>query len=241
MGQGQGPDPARIRALLEKSVHFRDLQPADLDALAGLGRLRLLRDGEVAGRAGRTSDELWIVLAGGLRLSSVTEAGEEFVYAVLGTGSFYGLGNVVGTPNTLTDARAFGPTELAIFDGARLREMLDRNPRLWRHVTGLLVRRLSLAMSVIRDISVASLEQRMVRRLLGQAMSGGADITGGGSIELRVNQSDLSRMLGSSRSRVNAALKRLESKGVLEVGYRTVRLTDLAALREIAGPEVFAF
>jgi len=41
-------------------------------------------------------------------------------------------------------------------------------------------------------------------------MSGGADITGSARLELRVNQSDLGRMLGSSRSRVNAELKRME-------------------------------
>jgi CRP-like cAMP-binding protein len=238
---GSRPEFTRIRGLLQKSLHFRDLQAAELDRLAELGRLRRLRDGEQVAVAGQPLNELWIVLQGGLRLSTVTERGEEFVYAVLGPGSFYGLGNVVGARNAITDARAFGATELAIIEGGALLAVLDGNPRLWRHVAGLLVRRLSLAMSVIRDMSVASLEQRVVRRLLGQAMGGGADITGTASIELRVNQSDLSRMLGSSRSRVNAELKRMEAQGLIAVGYRTVKLVNLARMREIAGPEVFAF
>ena len=119
--------------------------------------------------------------------------------------------------------------------------VLDGNPRLWRHVTGLLLRRLTLAMSVIRDFSVAPLDQRIVRRLLGQAMGGGADITGAGRLEIRVNQSDLGRMLGSSRSRINAELKRMESEGLLELGYRSITLLDLPRLGEIAGSEVFAF
>jgi len=235
------PEFTRIRALLQKSLHFRALQPEDLDRLAELGRLRRLRDNELASAAGQPLNQMSIVLQGGLRLSTVTEPGEEFVYAMLGPGSFYGLGHVVGTPNTIADARAFGPTELAVFDGAPLLVLFDRYPRLWHHVAGLMVRRLSLAMSVIRDMSVASLEQRLVRRLLGQAMSGGIDIDGAQLVELRVNQSDLSRMLGSSRSRVNAELKRLEGQGMLKVGYRTVKLVDLPRMREIAGPEVFAF
>lgn len=235
------PELTRVRTLLDRSLHFRDLAPSDRDALTALCRLRKLRDGELAGRATQPPDEMWIVLEGGLRLSTVTDGGEEFIYAVLGPGSFYGLGNVVGVMNTLTDARAFGPTELAILDGPPFIAMLDANPRLWRHVSKLLVRRLSLAMSIIRDFSVAPLDQRIVRRLLGQAMGGGADITADGTIDMRVNQSDLGRMLGSSRSRVNAELKRMEGDGLVEVGYRNIKLVDLPRLREIAGPEVFAF
>lgn len=237
----QRPEFARIRSLLEKSLHFRDLLPAELDGLAELGRLRQLRDGEVAGAAGRPHQELWIVLRGGLRLSTVTASGDEFVYAVLGPGSFYGLAHVIGSENAIVEARAFGPTELALIEGEPFLAMLDANPRLWRHVVRLLVHRLSLAMSVIRDFSVAPLDQRIARRLLGQAMGGGADIGGGAPVEMRVNQSDLSRMLGSSRSRVNAELKRLESQGLLRIGYRAITLTNLARLREIAGSDVFAF
>jgi CRP/FNR family transcriptional regulator, cyclic AMP receptor protein len=237
----QHPEHARVRGMLDKSFHFRELLPAEREGIAALCRLRKLKDNELAANSGRPLDELWIVLQGGLRLSTVTAMGDEFVYAVLGPGSFYGLGNVIGSANAFTDARAFGPTELATIAGQSFLCLLDRNPRLWRHVAGLLVRRLTLAMSVIRDFSVAPLDQRIARRLLGQAMGGGADITGAAPVEMRVNQSDLSRMLGSSRSRVNAELKRLESEGLLEIGYRNVTLVDLARLREIAGPEVFAF
>jgi CRP-like cAMP-binding protein len=237
----QRPEFVRIRAQLEKSLHFRDLLPAELDGLAGLGRLRRLRDAEAAGAQGQPMAELWIVLQGGLRVSTVTAGGDEFVYAVLGPGSFFGLGHVIGAPTTHADATAFGPTELAIIEGDPFLALLDRNPRLWRHVAGLLVRRLSLAMSVIRDFSVAPLEQRIARRLLGQAMGGGADITGAAPVEMRVSQADLSRMLGSSRSRVNAELKRMEGAGLIKVGYRNLTLLDLARLREIAGPDVFAF
>jgi CRP-like cAMP-binding protein len=233
------PEFARIRALLGKSLHFRDLRPAELDALAALGRLRRVRDGELV--ASGPQEELWIVLQGGLRLSTTTDAGDEFVYAILGPGTFFGLGYVIGAQTTHADARAFGPTELAVMEGQPFLELLDSNPRLWRHAASLLVRRLSLAMTVIRDISLAPLEQRIARRLLGQAMSGGADITGSARLELRVNQSDLGRMLGSSRSRVNAELKRMEGEGLLEIGYRTVALVNLAKLRDIAGPEIFAF
>ena len=54
-------------------------------------------------------------------------------------------------------------------------------------------------------------------------------------------QSDLAAMLGASRSKVNAELKRLESARMIEVGYRTIALVSLQKLHELAGQDVFAF
>jgi len=122
-----------------------------------------------------------------------------------------------------------------------VRTAVDERPRLWRHVAVLLYTRLTLALMVVRDISVAPLKQRITRRLLGQAITSGADVSTGGRVDLRLTQADLGRMLGTSRSRVNGALKHLEDDGLIEVGYRTISLLDMAKLRAVAGPEIFSF
>lgn len=235
------PESARIRTALGRSIHFRELPAEDLDRLAALCGIRRLRDGELAGPESARSSALLVVLAGCLRVSSVDTHGNEFVYAMLGAGSFFGLGTILSGMPLEVEAHASGDSTLAVIDGARLLALLDERPRLWRHVTTLLHRRLTLAMTTLRDISIAPLPQRIVRRLLGQAISCGNDISGESRVELRVTQADLGRMLATSRSRINAALKRLEKDGLLEVGYRTISLVDFARLRQVAGPDVFAF
>lgn len=232
---------ARIQRALAASLHFRDLAAADLDALAELGRIRELHDGESGGRAGTRRQDIWIVLSGGMRMSSVTPAGAEIVYAILGPGSFYGIGSLLASARTTVDARATGPTSLIVMQGEPFIALLDARPWLWRHVAKLLHRRLTLAMTVVRDITVAPLFQCIVRRLLAQAMSSGEDLSGARPVELRVSQTDLGRMLGASRSKVSIELKRLERDGVLRLGYRTIVLPDYGRLRELAGSEVFAF
>lgn len=235
------PEAARIRAALERSIHFRDLATEDLDRLAALCSLRRLRDGELAGSEGGRTGALLVVLDGCLRVSSVDVHGTEFVYAMLGAGSFFGLGSVLSGMPAEVEAHASGDSTLATMDGAKFLALLDGHPRLWRHMATLLHRRLTLAMTSLRDISVAPLPQRIVRRLLGQAISCGNDISGEARVELRVTQSDLGRMLATSRSRINGALKRLEKDGLVKVGYRTISLVDFARLRQVAGPDVFAF
>ena len=119
-----------------------------------------------------------------------------------------------------------------------LRSFLDARPMLWRHFAGLTYDRLLQTLLLARDISLAPLPQKLARRLLWQALNAGNGVHGPKPIAVRVSQTDLARMLGSARSRVNEALKQLERSGMLHVGYRTVRLTDVEALRRIAGPDL---
>lgn len=233
------PEFSRVRTSLAASAHFRALQGEDLDRIASLCRVYALEDGQPLLKESGELDRFWIVLRGGLRVSS-TGDGEEFVYALLGPGSFFGLGYLLSKKPLGVMAGAYGATEVAVIDGERFVTLLDQSPRLWHHIAKVLVDRLSLAMMALRDLSTAPLALRIVRRLLGQAVSGG-DLGGDASIELRITQSDLAAMLGASRSKVNAELKRLESQRLIEVRYRTVTLVNLARLRSLAGPDIFAF
>ena len=236
-----GLDFARIRAALAASLHFRSLPAEDLDRLAALGRLRTLEDGELLLRASAEQSSLWIVIEGCLRLSTVTQSGREFVYAVIGPGNHYGLGSVLRGRTPPADVHAAGPTTLAVLDGPSLLKLFDERPRLWRHVANLIYMRLTLAMVTLRDVNVAPLPQRIVRRLLGHAISSGQDVGTSSMLELRITQSELGRMLATSRSRVNGALKGLEKSGLLKVGYRTITLADVPRMRELAGADLISF
>ena len=229
----------RIRSALAGSTHFQELDGADLDRLAGLGRLQRLRHAERAARDGAPDDQLWIILSGAVRVSSHTPGSKEYVYAVLGPGSYFGLGNAVRRATFVADARAFGATDLAVFSGTSLVAMLDQRPQLWRHVSGLLARRLRLALLTLRDNSVAPLPERIARRLLGHALS--SDLRGLREIQVRMTQADLALMLGAGRSRTNAAIKTLEQRGLIKAGYRGITILDLPGLRKLAGPGIYAY
>jgi len=229
----------RIRSALASSAHFHALDAADLDRFAQLGRVQRLRHAERAGPAGAADERFWIILSGAVRVSTQAPGTKEYVYAVLGPGSYFGLADAVRGEALSVRARAFGATDLAAFRGARLATMLEERPRLWRHVSNLLERRLRLALAILRDNSVAPLPERIARRLLGHALS--CDVRGADEVPVRMTQADLALMLGSSRSRTNAALKTLERSGLVRAGYRGITILDLPGLRRLAGPGVTAY
>ena len=91
------------------------------------------------------------------------------------------------------------------------------------------------------DAAIRRHDSDLLQATPGQAMSAGNDISASQATELRITQADLGRILGASRSKVNAELRRLERDGLLRLGYRSVTLADRARLRKLAGPDVLAF
>ena len=229
-------ESAAIRRTLENSVYFRDVAARDLDRLAQLARPRRLHNAERVEHAGGYDTHLWIILSGAVRISTSTAKGGEHVYAVLGPGNYFGLATVIGKGVGTIDARAFGATELAWIDGAALMRLLDDRPPLWRHFGALLSDRLMIALRLLRDNTASPLPERLVRRLLVliPAIEAAEPV-------LPMTQADLARMLGTSRSRANAELRRLESDGLVRSGYRGITLLDLPRLRTLAGKDLKAF
>jgi CRP-like cAMP-binding protein len=229
---------AGIRQTLEQSAYFRDLAGPDLDRLAELARLKRLHNQERVDKCGGYDANLWIIVSGAARISTKASRAEH-VYAVLGPGSYFGLAAVIGKGLGTIEARAFGATELALLEGAALLKVLEDRPRLWRHFAELLSRRLGAALMLLRDNTACTLPERLVRRLL--VLRPPIAASAEAQPVLPMTQADLARMLGTSRSRTNAELRRLESEGLLRSGYRSITLLDLPRLRELAGGELRDF
>jgi CRP-like cAMP-binding protein len=229
-------DTTRVRRMLARSAHMAQLPPAVLDRLASMSHLRRARHGESLATSPH-AHQLFMVVSGAVRISThpVPRNGE-CVHAVLGAGSYFGLPNAVGVGSYTYRAQAFGPTDLAVVDGKRLAAVLDHYPRLWRRVSRLLARRLKLIIDTVADNAVLPLRQRVVRRLVSHATS--MQLSDDSRPTVLMTQGDLGRMVGSGRAKVNAVLKDLEAHGLVRVGYRTVTLLDLPAMRKLAGREV---
>jgi DNA-binding Lrp family transcriptional regulator len=55
-------------------------------------------------------------------------------------------------------------------------------------------------------------------------------------VSLAVSQADLARMVGVSRQTLNALLGRLSKAGLIEVGFRRIRVRDAARLVDPNAP-----
>lgn len=225
-------DAERIGKVLRRSPHARTMPGEVIDRLAALGRIERYQDGDLIHPAWRPVRKLWVVLSGALRVTEVNADGDALTTAVLGEGSYYAVGSLVGDGMLVkSEAHALGPTQLAAFELAQLEREFGDDKTVGKHRRLLLYLRFWALTDLYRDALVVPLPQRVARRLLSQALSAGR----GRDLELRLSQADLAAMLGASRSRVNAELRRLQHNGIVDLRYRRIVVRDLDLLRAAAG------
>jgi CRP/FNR family transcriptional regulator, cyclic AMP receptor protein len=226
------PEFARIRLAFGKSAYFRELPAATLDTLAAASTLTRCPGGLVHG-PNEAADRFWLVLEGSLIVSWPNSAGESVPVGAIGVGSFYCAAALVDGGVTVTEARAQRNTVAATMPSSTLRAIARADPALSAIIPNLLLHRFEAALAFTADAASARLPQRLVRRLLAQALAVGPNLSNR-VVELRVSQTDLARMLGASRSKVNEELRRLEDAGFIRIGYGRIDLLQSRSLAEIA-------
>jgi CRP/FNR family transcriptional regulator, cyclic AMP receptor protein len=234
------PEYARIRLAFGASAYFRELPAASLDALAEVSTLERCARGGLLATPGLPAEKLWLVIDGGLLVLWANAHGEAIPVAMIGPGSFYSAASLVEGSVQPAECRAERDTVIAALTGRHVRELAARDTALGALVPKLILQRVKAVISLYADSVSSPLRERLAQRLLSQAMASrlGAD---GREIELRTSQTDLARMLGASRSKLNLELRKLEQDEVLRLGYRRIYLRDRDGLCRIAGSRVLFF
>jgi CRP-like cAMP-binding protein len=232
------PEYARIRRGFASSAYFRALPAQSLDRLASAATLERFDRGGVVQGSGPVAGKFWLVLAGGMRVSWLTGQGLLVPVAMIGVGSFYSAGALVEGARYQTECTAERGTVAASIEAAALRVLEEADPAIRALVPKLILQRFQAVTALYADLVSAHLPQRLARRLMAQALATGDGEVG--DLELRTSQADLALMLGASRSRVNADLRKLERDEILRLGYRRVFVRDFKRLCTAAGARVQA-
>jgi CRP-like cAMP-binding protein len=81
---------------------------------------------------------------------------------------------------------------------------------------------------------------RLAQRLVGLAHAHGRESGDRVIIDLHLSQESLAETVGVSRQSLNRALKALESKGMVSLGYSALTILDIAALKSLARPRMLS-
>lgn len=220
---------------------FGSLSSATLAALASAAHRRTWGAGQLIFQRGDTGDHMLAITAGRVRLSLATAQGRELMLRQLGPGEVLGeLAIIDGEPRS-ADAVAVEPTSAIVLLRRPVLEVAEMRPDLGlalaRHLCAM-VRSTNLQME---SIALYDLRMRLIRFLLfSLAQVYGPHPPDEAALATRLNQSDLSAVLGASRPKVNQALQSLIAEGALrrEGGGLTCvvpRLRILAEQNEMKG------
>jgi CRP-like cAMP-binding protein len=214
--------------------------PAELQKLI-LSRsvVRKFAKGQVISLEDSVPKGLYAVLEGQVHLVRELGTGDEALIHVGELGFWFGeLGALAGRPTVVTVV-AHSPVRALQLPTAQLQRIVAEEPRYYAPLARLLFDRYAAMFRAFVEVRGLDSESRLRGRLAAMALLRKQDRPNAGPVALAVSQADLARLVGVSRQTLNALLGKLDQEGLIEVGFRRVRVLDPARLVDphaAAGP-----
>jgi len=196
---------------------FSSLSPDTLATLAGRMRRRRLPGGAPIVYRGDPTGALYVILSGRVKVHTATLNGDEVILGVKGAGDFFGEMSLLDGQPRSADVSTLEPTELALLDGAALRETIEAQPSVAWALLGSLSRRVREQNAQIEMLMTRDVAGRVAGKLLELADTQGETLPGGRGVRIGVSltQSDIAALVGATRERVSRALTGFRAQGAI--------------------------
>jgi CRP-like cAMP-binding protein len=231
--------PDGADALLSRA-DWLSILPGDLaQRLRNAATRRKCPSGAVFWSYGDRPDGLYGLIAGSVRMDTIWSLHGPSMLSTFHAGAWLGEAEFLADSPRITSMYALRACEY-LFIGAKTIETIARErPELWRGIGLLAFEHLSLAVAALDDAMIRSSKARLAAvlvRLCGARLGVTEEAL---SLEIDVTQSDLAQLANLSRSVVGGHLQELEHNGMIQRSYGRMSVTDIDALRAVAGVDKF--
>jgi len=217
--------------LLKSVPLFSDLEEGELERFSRVAVPRSFPAGTRVFHEGDSSDACYIVKDGSFRVTREHSDGRAITLATLGPGEIFGELAMLDGDERSASAEALTDGELLALPANDVRSLLARHPEIALKLVAGLVRRLRAANVRLTKQSFQTVPSR-VAGILAQLSREAEDGNGaGGEVTIRMNQTDLAQLAGTSRESVSRFLAELERAGVVRSGRGRVTVLDPPKLR----------
>jgi CRP-like cAMP-binding protein len=209
---------------------FEDLKPAELGALAKAALRRLYQKGQEVFAQGRPAHQMFLIKGGRVKLSKLTEDGEEITLDIRKGGDFLGESMLlVETVYPLT-AACLEETLICGFDKAGFEKLVLDHPNIGLQVIKNLSRRIERLTSRVGSLALTHLEDRLYHVLAQVARDHGVQSQKGCAIQFPLTHEELGFLVGAHRVSITRALKALRESGKVIQEGRTLILAEPLSL-----------
>jgi CRP-like cAMP-binding protein len=227
--------PAGRRALLASAPLFAKLDPRDLDALVQVARVRRLAPREELVHKGDEGGQIFLIVKGRLKATTPSREGSEVTFSIMGPGEVCGeLALLAGGRRTASMA-ALDDCELLVLDRRDFLPVLRSRPEVAIRLLEVLAERVRRISELMEDFQFLNLPSRLAKKLLHLARSYGTRTDEGLQIDLRLSQTDLGELVGTSRESVNKQMRAWTDEGLVSMRSGVVTLRRVDALESLAG------
>lgn len=184
--------------------------------------------------AGDPSDQIFLLKAGVVKISTGGAEGQDTILAFLYPGDIFGELAIVDDAPRDHVAAAHEDAVLCALNRELLLEMVQQSPALGYRITKLMGLRLRRFRTRVEELLYKSAAARIAHTLLDLAADYGVRDSGGILIPLRLNQGDLGNLVGLARETVNIVLQDFRQRGLVEADRQSIRIKDPDRLRTVS-------
>jgi CRP/FNR family cyclic AMP-dependent transcriptional regulator len=205
--------------------------------LSGLGRITVFPPGAVMCVEGEPVTSVFILVEGWVKIRAVTADGRELVLALRGQGDV--IGELAGETSGYRTAtvQTVGTVRALIVTFEKFSSFLDSHLGAGHAYRRMFAQRWNDAESLLRSRSMTNGAQRLASLLIDLAARHGTETDHGVHVAMPLTQEELASLTGASRATVTRALSNWRQRGIIRTGQRDITITDLAAVRKIAGQQ----
>jgi CRP-like cAMP-binding protein len=180
---------------------------------------------------GDSTRSLWCVVSGSVRMNIATNGNEHRFGHLIGPGFWFGEYELLTGQPRLIEMQAAEPSRLLRLHHHRLEALGASDPEFWRWIAILSTQHTLLALSAADDLLLKTSSIRMAALLLRLSGLRAAHPATAPLTVIPLGQQELSEALNMSRSSTGSILRDFERKGIIAIGYRSLRILNVEALQ----------
>jgi CRP-like cAMP-binding protein len=217
--------------MLKRTSLFEGLDEAHLHELVSRSRRRSFAREQALFMQGDTAHGLYVVVRGRVKVYKTSAKGREQTLMIMGAGEPVGEVAVLSGEAYPASAATLEPSEALYVPRQAFLEMVSREPEVAMRLLSALSARLRSFATLIEDLSLRDVGERLAAHLLSLAQEGRA----GEIVELELSKTQLSAAVGTVPETLSRAFQQLNRLGAVETRGRKVVIRDRGALERMAG------
>jgi CRP/FNR family transcriptional regulator, cyclic AMP receptor protein len=207
---GESPTVAQLKAIADPFVR----------ELAALGRLRSYPKNTVFITEGDSSDSVFVVLSGRVKVFLSDTEGHEMILDTQGPGEYVGEMALDGKPRSAS-VMTLEPTSFSVVARDPIREAIRHDPDFALEMISKIIDRARLATNSVKDLALLDVYGRVARLLLNMAVEHDGKL----AIPEKLTQQEIAERVGASRDMVSRIFRDLTAGGYIKVENRMITIT----------------
>lgn len=208
--------------MLNKHYVFSELAPGETERLTQHSTTRTYHANTILISEGDTTDSLYVVLEGKVKVFASDHQGKEVILNILGPGEYFGELALLDDQPRSASVKTMVQTKLMVITKNDFKKSLAGDPEMAYKLIKVLIGRVRALTSNVKSLALLDVYGRVARNLLDLAENVDDEMV----IVQKLTHQDIADMVGASREMVSRILKDLVSGGYITIKNKRYTINE---------------